>query len=307
MNSLSSYTKKIAFFALVLTQSHQADAIVMRHDVDKNEYLLDTVKYQSAIYGDICSATLIAPRWVLTASHCFAQSLGHNLSSFGRAQSGDLSAKVKKVHIHPQSTIPAQGETIHDFALLELEEPFYGIEPVPPYEKSDELGQTMKLAGYGYTGTGQTGGNVACFPCDLRGADNVVFEANEYHLRFKFEAPGESGVLPLEGVGGPGDSGGPVYVETAEGMFVAGVSSFGGNHYGDVDNYTRVSKHLDWMYEVMGDEYPGEYRGPLYSENTHQDVMPQYAETSGSGGALGWPLVGLFTLLLFRRKGRKQK
>lgn len=286
---------------LLLSLSLSTQAIVMRHDVDRNEYLLDKVTYQSAIYGDICSATLIAPRWVLTASHCFASSLGNHRGSFGKAQSGELSAEVLHVHIHPNSTIPAQGETIHDFALLELVEPFYGIEPVPPYEGNDELGKVMKLAGYGYTGTGETSGNEACFPCELRGADNLAFEVNEHHIRFKFEAPWETGVLPLEGVGGPGDSGGPVYIETESGLYVAGVSSFGGNYYGDVDNYTRVSKQLDWMKEVMGDEYPGNYSGPLYSETHHSGEVPVYPETSG-GGSFGLVFLLFSSLVTFLRR-----
>ena len=297
--------KLVSTSLLFLSFTGTLNAIVMRHDVDRNEYLLDQIKYQSAVYGDICSATLIAPRWVLTASHCFANSLGNNINSFGNVQADNISVPVRKVHIHPASTIPAQGETIHDFALLELTEPLYELEPVRPYEKRDELGKVMKLAGYGYTGTGETGGVENCFPCSLRGADNRVIEVNDYHLRFKFESPEDSDVLLLEGVGGPGDSGGPVYIETSEGLFIAGVSSFGGNHYGDVDNYTRVSSHLDWMLEVMGDEYPGNYSGPLYSESSHNDVIPSYQETSGGAFNLLLRLFGCMVFLL--RKSRNKR
>lgn len=83
-----------------------------------------------------------------------------------------------------------------------------------------------------------------CFPCELRGVDNKVEEANDYQLRFRFDSPADGNSLPLEGVGAGGDSGGPVFIETNTGRFVAGVSSFGSRHYNEFDNYTRVSKEL---------------------------------------------------------------
>lgn len=61
---------------LFLAQSSTVSAIVMRHDVDRELYLLDTYNYQSAIYADVCSVTLITPRWALTAGHCVDSKLG---------------------------------------------------------------------------------------------------------------------------------------------------------------------------------------------------------------------------------------
>jgi secreted trypsin-like serine protease len=63
--------------------------------------------------------------------------------------------------------------------------------------------------------------------------------------------PSSALALDLEGVGGPGDSGGPAYIKTDEGLFVAGVSSYGEWLYGDFDHYARVSTHADWIEETM--------------------------------------------------------
>ncbi len=78
------------------------------------------------------------------------------------------------------------------------------------------------------------------------------------------------------------------------------MSSFGSNSYGDFDHYIRVSQELDWLLEVMGNEYPGFYSGPLYSETEHNDQAPDYGGGGGSVApaflllALGW--------VLYRRK-----
>ncbi len=59
--------------------------------------------------------------------------------------------------------------------------------------------------------------------------------------------------------------------------------------YGDLEGYSRVSKHLDWILEVMGNDYPGQYSGPLYSENHPSDDSNDDASTgSGGGGSIYW-------------------
>ena len=65
----------------------------------------------------------------------------------------------------------------------------------------------------------------------------------------EFDAP-PSGTA-LEGVGAPGDSGGPAFIEADGRLFLAGVSSASMNGkpgtYGLVDVYTRISSYADWV------------------------------------------------------------
>ena len=69
----------------------------------------------------------------------------------------------------------------------------------------------------------------------------------------------DSGAPPagseMEGVGGPGDSGGPALVEESGRYFVAGISSASMNGrpgtYGVTDVYTRVSSYVDWIEKTM--------------------------------------------------------
>jgi hypothetical protein len=275
----------------------------MRHDVDPDAYLLNDFVYQSVVAVDGCTATLIAPRWILTAAHCV-----DSASALGPLRIMAEDVEIVGAYIHPG--FDTSGTPIHDIALLELLTPVSSIIPTPPYEKMDELSQVMKLAGYGDVGDAARGIYEICSPCDLRGADNRVTVANNYHLRFRFDDPLNGVSLALEGVGGPGDSGGPAFVETSAGRFVAGVSSFGRKSYGDFDQYTRVSQELDWLLEVMGNEYAGNYSGPLYSETEHNDQAPNYGggDDGGDDGGGGGSVAPVFLLLalgcvLYRRTG----
>jgi hypothetical protein len=290
MTKSPSANRRLSAFAIAITifvYSITAHAIVMRHDVDPDAYLLNDFDYQSVVAVNGCTATLIAPRWILTAAHCV-----NAASALGPLRIMAEDVEIVGEYIHPGYA--SASTLIHDVALLELATPVSSVIPTPPYEGMDEQGQVLKLAGLGDVGDATRGIYESCSPCDLRGADNRVTVANDYHLRFRFDDPSNGESLPLEGVGGPGDSGGPAFIENGAGRFVAGVSSFGSKTYGEFDQYIRLSQDLDWLLEVMGNEYPGNYSGPLYSDTEHNDQVPDYGGGGGSVApaflvlALGW-------------------
>ena len=267
-------------------------AIVMRHDVDPNEYLLDVLDYQSTLVIHGCTATLVAPRWILTAAHCIDPG-DQDYASGKMLTVGDEQIEIAQAYRHLDFN--SQNMNKYDIALIELAAPSYSILPTPVYEGQDELSKVMKLAGYGVVGDGVQDIYDRCFPCQLRGADNEVAKVDGYLLSYRFDHPDEPTSLPLEGVGAGGDSGGPAYIETDAGRFVAGVSSFGSRHYKEFDNYTRVSTRLDWLAEVMSTDYPGSYAGPLYSQKPQSDTPAN--ESSSSGGSFGFAFLlvgGLF-------------
>ena len=121
----------------------------------------------------------------------------------------------------------------------------------------------VTLVGWGYFGLGTTGRQYD--DGTKRRAQNRISAANS-KLRFVFDDPREinSGALPLEGMLGLGDSGGPALIDVGNEYRLAGVAigELGGDRfseetqgkYGAVAVYERISAHVDWIIAVIGKE-----------------------------------------------------
>jgi hypothetical protein len=68
-------------------------------------------------------------------------------------------------------------------------------------------------------------------------------------MRFTFNKPPQGDTL--EGIGGPGDEGGPAIFERGDSLIVIGVYSHNANDskgkYGTQAYYARVSSELEWL------------------------------------------------------------
>lgn len=97
-----------------------------------------------------------------------------------------------------------------------------GHGPPTAYAGSDEIGKEIVIVGKGDTGTGLSGPLSA--DGILRAATNRVDDIFDGQIVFDFDAPDSEDVTDLEGVSGPGDSGGPAFLEANGTRYVVGIS-----------------------------------------------------------------------------------
>ena len=240
---MSSWSAVAAVVVLLFAASTPATAIVIRHDRDDARYLQLGSRYPAVckVGHQMGDGTLVEPDRVLTAAHV-ARGLGRR---GGTVICGDAEYAVDTVYIHPDW----EDMGPHDVAVLQLAGEVRGIEPLPLYEGRDEQGKVAVLVGHGASGTGDASDRFD--DGQRRGATNVIESANDRYIRFHFDAPPDA--TDLEGIPGPGDSGGPALIELDGVPYVAGVSSLGEpgangpGTYGANDYFVRVSTHIDWI------------------------------------------------------------
>lgn len=282
--------KRVAPLLVVLASSSVAFGIVRRDDVEDTAYIVDANEFPAVADllepGD-CLATLITPEWAVSAAHCVRHlELPHTLT-FGDETVG-VRGKVCNERFDGQR---------HDIALVHLERPV-SAEPIPLFRGDDELGQRVVLVGRGDTATGITGQDGATLDFETRRATNTVFDVTSRWIKFRFDAPSDPGVTELEGISGDGDSGGPAFIDSDDGLRIAGISAYQDasgarlGKYGVTEVYTRVSRYQSFVDEVTGDDWDGEYQG---------------CDTCSASGAPSGSFLALVGIALLRKRRQNDR
>jgi hypothetical protein len=211
-------------------------AVSIRDDTPDAQYRVADAFFPALV--DLPSeghGTLIAPQWVVTVAHA----VGENVTYVTIA---GTQWPVDRIVLNPgykrpptkflmgsdgdAAPVEAALAASDDIALIHLTEPVLEVKPDPIYRGSDELGKTVGIIGKGATGNGLTGeAPSASHRGELRRAYNRIVSAEGRWLAYRFDAPPNA--MPLEGVLGHGDSGGPVLMQVNGQWALVGISERG--------------------------------------------------------------------------------
>lgn len=243
-------------FLFLLFVTYSANAIIIRHDASDSDYkeLAKSDNSTVTFYGiykgeEIVAGTgsIIAERWVVTAAH-----VANYLYISGKVRFKDSFHTIEKVIRHP---LWKDQQFPNDIALVKLASTIENSTIAKLNNLSSEAGKIATFVGRGDHGNGVTG--VVGADKKLRAANNVVTAAQEQWLQFVFDR-GED-ALSLEGISGPGDSGGPAYIILPDSVCIIGVSSWQNaestgwqeGKYGVIENYSRISYFRDWIEQTI--------------------------------------------------------
>ncbi|GGU62653.1 S1 family peptidase [Lentzea flava] len=177
-----------------------------------------------------CSATKIAPQWILTAEHCVASSGRYTFRAGSLDQtSGGQLVTGDRIVKHASA----------DLALVHVTTSMSA--PFSPLVASVKAGDTVQLYGWGATCVGQ---EINCQSRYLKVANTRVTTTNGQDYRGGVAIS----VVKIDGIAAGGDSGGPMFANGRQ----VGVASTSDRR--SVSNYTSINHgpYRDWIRRTAG-------------------------------------------------------
>jgi MYXO-CTERM domain-containing protein len=195
-------------------------------------------------YGQVeqfCTGTVIAPRAVLTAGHCYKESglppaqtkvfIGQTVGGAGTL------IPVASAYVHPNYYLASNGAPVNDVCVVILTQDA----PVPAMAwqqtpLGNVVGQTVTLVGYGVTNAAAQTGNGT-----RRSVQEVISDVDNMYLYYQGMTHGTC----------QGDSGGPMLSQGAV-ETILGVTSFGDESCVQLGANTRVDIYASFIQQYAG-------------------------------------------------------
>jgi hypothetical protein len=189
------------------------------------------------------SAVIISPNWIVTAAHVVENCHSWSITV------GDEQYKIDKMIIHEEYKTEVFG--YNDIALGHLEKEIK-LEHYPElYKDSDEVGKICSMAGWGFTGTFNTG--IEKSDGKRRGGSNFI-DRTERKILVCSPSKKNEKTTELEYLIGSGDSGGGLFIGNKLAGIHSSVIGYDGkpnSTYTDESCHTRVSLFHNWIKETI--------------------------------------------------------
>ncbi|MCO7197537.1 trypsin-like serine protease [Pseudoalteromonas sp. OANN1] len=243
-------------------------AIVTRHDVSNTQYLVDQAPEFLIDMPGEGHGVLINPNWIVTVAHLiFSDYRGKEILIHGKP------FIIEEVIIHENARKPDSklfkgdakplmefNKSTSDIALIKLAEKVTQVDPIELYRGTEELGSTVTAFGRGSTGDGKNGSIYETKREKvLRKMENRIDNVEGNWISMTLDDGDKA--LPLEGIDGSGDSGGPLIMMVDGKPELAGLFSwdyvegdlqqFKHGLYGGKSYQVRISRYVEWIEEVM--------------------------------------------------------
>jgi secreted trypsin-like serine protease len=184
-----------------------------------------------------CTASIIAPTWILTAQHCVANAGTYTfrVGSLDQTTGGTM---VNAVSITQHPSV--------DLALVKIDRSVSTTYAPLGTTSAVQNGQTVQLYGWGATCTNQP--EINCQSRYLKVANTTVTTVNGRDYRGGIAVS----VRRVDGIAAGGDSGGPMFATSpVDGRrYQVGVAST--SDRSSVSNYTNVTRYRPWIQSLAG-------------------------------------------------------
>jgi secreted trypsin-like serine protease len=200
--------------------------------------LADNAPWAARLFVDgqeNCSATIIAPTWILTAQHCVANQGTYTFHIGSLDQTQGESATGVNIQTNPSA----------DLALVELDHAVTAT--YSPLGNADavSVGQTVQVYGWGATCTDRP--EIECQSQMLKVADVGVTDTACSDYMGGIAVCANRG----DGITAGGDSGGPMFATAPDGSYVqVGVASTSDRQ--SFTAYGNVTQYRDWIAGIAG-------------------------------------------------------